>query len=119
MCPEIMLKISGSGGRSEAASLEGYARRAVRGEAYPALVEQRNGRVDGILYKNLPPTAWPRLDRFEGPMYLRKPVQVRLGSGNAVEAYVYTTHPRFLPRLEPFDWDFDAFLRCHKHRYLS
>ena len=114
MCEEIMAEVSGCRLTPLPGTLQGYGRRVVRGQCYPALVPQEEGRVNGLVYLEVPPSAWARLDRFEGEMYARQKVSVELSDGTLVSATTYVVQPEFLGHLDRADWDFDRFLRRGK-----
>ena len=119
MDPKIMARVSGMRCRAGGAVLSGYVRRAVRGEVYPAIAARPGETVDGVVYFDLTPEAFERLDRFEGPMYRRTGLAVTLqGAGNgkaAAEAYVIA--PGHLDRLSDRNWSFEEFLKTGKARF--
>jgi gamma-glutamylcyclotransferase (GGCT)/AIG2-like uncharacterized protein YtfP len=119
MDDEIMARVSGMRCRDEHAVLSGYVRRAVRGEVYPAISPRPGETVEGVVYFDLTPEAFDRLDRFEGPMYRRTAVTVTLqGSGSekaAAETYVIA--PEHLDRLSDRNWSFEEFLEKGKGRF--
>ena len=117
MCEDIMQDVAGCLPARLPGTLPGYARRAVRGEHYPGLVSCAHGRVDGVLYRDVPAVAWARLDRFEGDMYLRQRVQVELTDGATLKAETYVVRPRFLARLAHSEWSFSEFLRSGKGKF--
>jgi gamma-glutamylcyclotransferase (GGCT)/AIG2-like uncharacterized protein YtfP len=52
------------------ATLFGFKRYCVQGEAYPALVPGEGAQVSGLIYKNVSAADCLNLDRFEGSEYL-------------------------------------------------
>jgi gamma-glutamylcyclotransferase (GGCT)/AIG2-like uncharacterized protein YtfP len=114
MCEDIMREISGLRLFHETGILEGYSRWSVKGEVYPALVPDEKGRVEGMVYRDIPESAWDRLDRFEGEMYERQLVQIELTSGKTLFAGTYVARPVFLDQLDKSGWDFPNFLRNGK-----
>ena len=114
MCEDIMEEVSGCRLSHDPGTLKGYSRRAVRGESYPALMPDEIGLVGGVVYRDVPDAAWERLDRFEGEMYARRPVQIELNDGAPLAAATYVVRPEFLDRLEEHEWDFADFLRNGK-----
>ena len=114
MCSSIMREVSGCRLSRVPATLEGYSRRCVKGERYPAILPHREGRVAGELYRNVPDAAWGRLDRFEGEMYARRGVEVALCDGTVLLAATYVVVPQFLYRLDHAEWDFAEFLQNGK-----
>jgi gamma-glutamylcyclotransferase (GGCT)/AIG2-like uncharacterized protein YtfP len=119
MCEDIMRDVSGCVLGRAVATLVGYQRKQVRGEEYPGLVEEPAGRVEGVVYHRIPESAWERLDRFEGEMYERHTVGVRLGDGEHASAQTYVVRPRFRDRLSDVEWDFADFLRRGKERFQN
>ena len=114
MCPDIMAAVAGFQLESRRAVLSGYRRLLVRGEHYPGVIPCPAVSVAGIVYHNVPPAAWSRLDRFEGEMYERLPVTVAYDSGTAGKVCCYICRPAFHGRLTLEDWDFDIFLQSGK-----
>jgi gamma-glutamylcyclotransferase (GGCT)/AIG2-like uncharacterized protein YtfP len=110
MCDDVMLEVSGCRLSRVPGTLRGYSRRSVIGEHYPAIVPDEKGLVEGVVYWNVPNLAWDRLDRFEGEMYARQPVQIELNDGETLQAETYIIQPAFLGRLNQSDWDFEDFL---------
>ncbi len=117
MCADIMEDVSRSRPASIPATLNGFSRRAVQGEHYPGVIPDPDGQVEGVVYRSVPPTAWERLDRFEGAMYARQTVQVELVDGAELPADVYVVRPEFLNRLERVDWDLADFIRSRKSNF--
>ncbi len=65
MCEDIMQEASGCLPENRRGVLKGYARRRVRGHAYHGLLQREGNPVDGVVYLDVPLSAWARLDRFE------------------------------------------------------
>ena len=114
MCEDIMGEVSGCRLSYVPGTLKGYSRRSVKGERYPALVPHEEGRVEGVVYRNVPDSAWARLDRFEGKMYARQLVRIVLNNGTTLPAATYVVQPEFLGHLDQSDWDFEDFLHNGK-----
>jgi len=114
MCEEIMEEVSGCCLPCIEGALSGFSRRAVKREQYPAIFPDDQGVVAGIIYMNVPPPAFERLDRFEGEQYERRSVQVEFDYGSLIPAETYVIRPEFMDRLETFDWDYETFLLCGK-----
>ena len=118
MCEDIMEAVTGCRQPGEAGILYGFGRFCVRGEDYPALVAREESHVDGILYRDVSAAAWGRLDRFEGPMYRRQAVVVRLVSGAWIPAETYVVQPDSLGRLSARTWSYEDFLRGGKAHFI-
>jgi gamma-glutamylcyclotransferase (GGCT)/AIG2-like uncharacterized protein YtfP len=114
MCVDIMREVAGCDLSDLQGTLRGYRRRAVKGEHYPAVVLDEQSSVEGVIYLDVPESAWRRLDAFEGEMYARQAVAVELRDGTPMLAGTYVLKPAFLNRLGPSDWDLTTFLRDGK-----
>ena len=119
MCDEIMSAVAGGRASSCIATLHGYCRHPVIGTAYPGMVAHAGQQVQGVLYLDLPPSAWPRLDRFEGDEYERRIVEVNLADGTLQPAWTYVFRDELASRLDKGDWDFERFLREGKGRFVA
>jgi gamma-glutamylcyclotransferase (GGCT)/AIG2-like uncharacterized protein YtfP len=117
MCEDIMLAVTGHRFNRTPGFLRDYRRRAVKGEVYPGILPERDGVVEGIVYRDLPDTAWARLDPFEGEMYQRQIVGVTLADSTPIEAHTYVVRPEFENRLDSSDWDFEKFLQSGKKTF--
>ncbi|HYD96784.1 MAG TPA: gamma-glutamylcyclotransferase family protein [Noviherbaspirillum sp.] len=107
MFPEIWTRVVRGHYRAMPARLDGHARFEIVGETYPGMVERRGSVVEGVLYLDVAPADIDALDAFEGAEYRRAAVQVRLESGETVEAgsYLY-----LLPqKLSESPWRPEAF----------
>ena len=118
MCDDIMYEVSGCCPDSVSAILHGYSRRFVKGEHYPALVSDQHGRVEGLVFRDVPAHAWERMDRYEGEMYFRQQVQTELCDGEILIAETYVFRPKFDALLEQAEWDPDEFLKLEKEHFL-
>ena len=119
MCSDILADVAGIQALGTPAFLQGFRRHAIQGEAYPAIVPDDSGIVEGILYFKLPDSAWKRLDAFEGELYERQTIWVNLKEGGRVEAETYVFHAEFQKRLKDEDWDFLAFLEKYKPGFMK
>lgn len=114
MCQEIFDRVAGCHRPPRAALLHDFQRLPVLGEVYPGLVRQAGERVVGVVYANLPPWAGPRLDLFEGEMYCRQTVVVRVGEREEVTAETYVARGEFAARLGAGSWSYEEFARSRK-----
>ncbi|SHF16573.1 Uncharacterized conserved protein YtfP, gamma-glutamylcyclotransferase (GGCT)/AIG2-like family [Desulfacinum infernum DSM 9756] len=117
MCEDIMEEVAGCRLTSEPGILRGYRRRRVKGQLYPGIAPEAGQAVEGVVYRHVPDSAWLRLDRFEGPMYVRRLVEVESTDGRRERAFAYVVRHSFLDRLGEEDWDFATFLREGKMRF--
>ncbi len=118
MDKEIFQIVAGERSSSDQAVLPGYIRKQVIGEVYPAIIQQSEHEVSGILYYNLSKTALNRLDHFEGDQYDRCPVRVSLRNGRFVGAQVYVFAEKSKQRVAPEEWDYQTFLNGGKELFL-
>lgn len=119
MCEEIMNEVSGRRLSHAPGTLAGYRRYSVRGEHYPGIVPEEGAHVHGVVYWDVPPAAWERLDRFEGDMYARQRVEIHLADGGTLSAMTYVVRPAFVDHLDPSEWDFEDFLRHGKASFQN
>ena len=99
------------------ARLSGYARYAMRGCDYPAILPQAGGVVEGVLYLGIGPAAIKRLDAFEGSEYRRELVLVEDARGRRLRAWCYILKPEYHCRLTDQPWDSEAFRQNALDRY--
>lgn len=119
MCEDIMGAVCAARAPFVAATLDGFRRSPVTGEEYPGMVPAPGEQVEGVLYLDLPESAWPRLDHFEGIEYSREQVSVRTADGRSLAAWTYVFKPEFASRLGPGEWDFQRFLATGKARFTA
>lgn len=117
MCPKIMARVAGFLPGSFPARLDHYRRGPLSGVDYPAITPQREASVAGLLYLDLTPEVWLRLDEFEDQIYYRCPVNVSLGAGRTMAADSYVIRPEYLDRLGESEWSYFEFLRSGKQRF--
>jgi len=119
MCEDIMQEVSSCLPEHRRGVLKGYARQRVKGQVYPGLLQREGNRVDGVVYLNVPASAWERLDRFEGEMYARRTVSIEMDSGGWLTAETYIVRPEYVDRLEEDEWDFSEFLSSGKSKFRA
>jgi len=105
-----MRAVTGADYPGVAAVLEGYERRTVRGEVYPAIRSAPGSRTRGVLYRGIGPDGLARLDAFEGALYERVSVMVDTPRG-ALPAWTYVLAAGQAHRLSGEEWDLDSFLQ--------
>lgn len=107
--PEVMRLVSGIGEAGRPALAPGWARYRVRGEAFPALVEQAGARTRGAVFERVGAEALARLDAFEGALYLRRALEVEYEGGARGRAQAWVLAPQHAHVLTREPWDPDAF----------
>lgn len=119
MFPAVFHAVTGLTRTGVAAMLEDHARYAVRGQPWPAMLAEIGARTDGCVYTDLPATAWPRLDDFEGSFYVRTAVEVTLADGTRCAAQTYLARAGTRTWLSPRAWSAEEFRRRHLANYLA
>ena len=97
----------------------GFQRLRVRGEPYPALIAARGQTTTGCVYTGLTPTAWQRLDDFEGEYYDRQPIRVQTTNNQTMTACTYILRSEYAHILTDEEWDFERFLADGKRTFES
>lgn len=117
--PAIFEAVTGRPLDGENAVLEGYARFRLRGEAFPGIVAAAGAHVPGVICRGIDAVSLARVDRFEGEIYRREPVEVRAGpDGRPVPAETYVVRPRWRGLLADAPWDPEEFARRWHDAYL-
>lgn len=119
MCPDILQAVTGKIFKSEKAVLNNFARHLVKQEIYPGLIKNKNEKVEGIVYFNIPDDVWEKLDFFEGEMYFKQNVDIKIFDGTIINAVTYVTKSKFANQLENYDWEYNSFIQNHKNSFLK
>lgn len=119
MCEDIMAAVTGHNLDFESARLSGFARYAVRGEAYPAIVPESSATVAGRIYYGVTESGLARLDAFEGDWYLRDSVVVNTAQGRLVEAQSYIFRPEYAHFIADWPWSFEYFLEHGRQSFTD
>ena len=117
MCEDIIQTVIREPVSGEPAQLYHFRKRTLKGETYPGIIPMRDETVDGILYYDLSPPAFKRLDTFEGDMYFRPRVDVVTTHGVSRSAYTYVLKKAFEDRLSRRPWHLEWFLRKGKSAF--
>lgn len=117
---EIMNHASGSDPIGEKAVLPDFGRYQVKNVQYPGMRKEQGNQVDGLLYLDVGPDAVNRLDIFEGDMYTRMEVEVRLEEKNEVRrAMAYVVNDEYVHTLSSSGWSFEEFLATGKPLFTA
>jgi gamma-glutamylcyclotransferase (GGCT)/AIG2-like uncharacterized protein YtfP len=108
--PDILHAVVGERWHGRTALLEGYARYRMLGKPYPAIVADPTGSVLGLVYSGVSAPALESLDRYEGELYERRTLSVRVGS-SILTAVSYVLGDRHRSLLLAEDWDLAGFER--------
>ena len=110
--------VAGSYERCEAI-LQGYDRKAVRGETYPVLIPSSAlSQVQGVVYCNVSSADLARLDHFEGEYYFRKTEQIITKEKKAFPAEVYVLKEEYYNIISHKEWDPVHFCTTGIHFFL-
>ena len=94
-------------------TLKGWRAVLVSGKTYPVIVPSAPDEVRGVRVGIAGPSARRRLSHFEGPEY--RVATLVLGSGEEAEVLIGSKLSR--PGVQR--WDFQAWERRHKARFLA
>jgi len=86
-----------------------FARYRVLGEAFPLLVPENGGRVDGVLADGITEPEAARILWYESDDYEIREIQVHLGEGRMVDAFGCLAGPK--ARHDGTAWDFARWRR--------
>jgi gamma-glutamylcyclotransferase (GGCT)/AIG2-like uncharacterized protein YtfP len=117
MYEEVWLRVVGSQLAGERATLEGYLRRQIKGDVYPAIYPGE-GQVIGVLYAGLSDGDLVRLDAFEGDYYLRTQVEVETVSSGPVKSHTYVLKPEYYPLIGE-EWSRVEFETSGLRQFIS
>jgi gamma-glutamylcyclotransferase (GGCT)/AIG2-like uncharacterized protein YtfP len=116
---EIFSRVTGVRVSGEPALLSDYQRRLVEAEPFPAIYPAPGAEVRGALYRDVPLTCLPQLDKYEGDLYRRELVSVKTAAGEVVAAQSYVLNREHSSLLATSDWDAHKFLRDDYQRFLQ
>lgn len=101
-----------------AATLPHYACYQVRHANYPAITAQSGAHTHGLLYLQIPASAWLHIDAYEDDFYQRQTLTVLTsGAVQTAQAYVAPAHCKTLLSTRP--WQLERFRREELHHFLS
>jgi gamma-glutamylcyclotransferase (GGCT)/AIG2-like uncharacterized protein YtfP len=106
--PDVMRAVCGAVPAARPATAIGWARYRVRKEVFPALVPQPGARTAGALF-DVDAGALARLDAFEGPLYLRREIEIECAGGARVAAQAWVLVPGREAELTREPWEPEAF----------
>jgi len=116
---EVLHALTGAHFTARAAVLEGHRRGRISGEVYPGIVEEAGAHTRGVLYRDLDAVSLTLLDAFEGDLYERRRLQVRLSTGGRVAAHVYVVPRAHAHRVSRAHWQPRRFEREHLAGFLE
>ena len=117
--PAVRAAVCGRTLQGRPATLADYARYALMGEVYPAVVEAPGAETAGEVFEPIDAALWRVLDDWESPLYARHTVEVRVAPGRRLSAQVYVLAPSHHGLLSSSPWSPGEFARLHADDYLA
>ena len=117
--PEVMSRVAGAELVGHPAVVEGWARYCVRRQTFPALVAQPGARTEGAVFSGVDAAVLARLDAFEGPLYVRRALEVERTDGGRLFAQVWVLAPGREAELSSEPWDLQAFAARDLRAFLA
>jgi gamma-glutamylcyclotransferase (GGCT)/AIG2-like uncharacterized protein YtfP len=117
--PAVMRAVVGRRPRGFKACLPGYAAYRVRGAEYPGVLAAPGQSTPGILYRQLSLPELQTLDRFEGALYVRRHIPVRLADGRRCQAWIYLLARAKTRHLSRQRWLLLVFRRTLAKRFMN
>lgn len=103
----------------EPATADGWRRLTLEGVDYPVIVRAEGEVVAGVVARGLDATARTRLERYEGPDYVRAAIEVLLDTdGRRLAVNVFVPRPGFRV-IGRHGWDLARWQRQVKARFLA
>ncbi len=116
--PEIMYSVIGRVPDMVEARLPGFICYELHGASYPAIVPERQGSVNGLLYTGLGVKELRCIDKYEGKQYLRAQIDVMDGEGKTQTAWGYILAPGQYHRLKKQPWCRHKFAKYELDKYI-
>ena len=120
MFPQVWESVTSKNYQSSKACLAGFIRRLVINAEYPGIIKGNSDDiVNGVVYFDVYDDDIMRLDHFEGEIYFRESVSIKLDSNDKISAYAYTIKPEYSHVLSDKDWDVNEFSQNGIKRFIS
>lgn len=106
--------------KAKAGYIDGYERRAVRGETYPCVIASPSeNRLQGLVYLDVDATDTHRLDLFEGAYYRRIPISCELEDRVRTEVELYRFRHAYRHLVADQPWDVERFKTSGMAKFLA
>ena len=119
MFPQVWQSIVSDPCDRAPALLDGYCRRCIADEEYPGILPAEGASVEGVVYFDLSPEAFRRLDTFEGEQYLRTTAPLLLADGTTLDAEVYVIRDAYASLLTEHAWSPERFEKIGLKRFVA
>ncbi len=117
MLPEIVEALTGKCFTPRTAVLCGYSCYAFKDKCYPGIVEEKDGRVEGVFYHDIDERSLSIFDWFEDTLYERRLLTITV-DGKNTQAFAYVVHEKYRHELDTVFWSPDTFIRDHAAGYV-
>lgn len=118
--PEVILSVIGRRPAGEAARLPGWRVFQMVNARYPGIVPGgENDDAPGILYRGISKGELLTLDRFEGPQYERREIEVLGTEGIPLSAWVYVVKEDRLSEVTEAPWRLEGFLESGLPEFME
>lgn len=107
--PQVLERVLGRVPEMLPAVLHHYQRGRVVGQSYPTIVASPYARVDGVVLF-VGAEDWPRLDHYEGELYVRRGVTVTLADQQTCQAACYVLGSGYGHLFDPTPWSLEGFV---------
>lgn len=93
------------------ATLLNFDRVVVKDQWFPAIYPEKGRSVEGLLIEGLDAEDWEKLDQYEGELYSKEDVKVKVAAGilkakdNMVKAKAYVIKPEYEYLLTNEEWE--------------
>lgn len=119
MVPEVFKKITGLLLPNQKAVLNGYDCYLLNKKTYPGIVLSKASETNGVLYFDVTPEIFRKLDLFEGDLYLREKVVVVGENNNTFDAFAYVLKPEAAKYLSQNRWSLENFISNHLNEFIQ
>lgn len=120
--PKIIFTLTGKNFETKNATLEGFCRYKIfdgdKPREYPAILETKNGKVEGKILFNVDKESLNILDFFEENDFERKKAKVLLDEIE-IDVFVYVWNPKYDKEKLRLNWEPKEFEEKYLEYYLS
>ena len=120
MFEPVWRQVTGCFHKSQKAILAGYERKSVKGQVYPVLIPSiKPVKLDGLVYFDINEEVLYKLDYFEGEVYSREKIKVKISGGKDINAQTYVLKTEYYRIIDDNIWDPLRFKREHMVLFLK
>jgi gamma-glutamylcyclotransferase (GGCT)/AIG2-like uncharacterized protein YtfP len=118
--PEVILSVIGRRPDGRPARLPGWAVFRMRDAGYPGIVPGREeDDAPGLIYDGMSDGELLTLDRFEGPQYERREMEVGVSGGEMATAWVYVVKTSRRDEVTGDPWRLEEFLQSGLPEFME